>query len=157
MQSFRIKQAESADEICQMRRLFEEYAEELDESLCFQNFQDELASLPGLYGPPRGKLLIALSGGAAAGCVALRPIEDGYCEMKRLYVRPQFRGNKLGRKLAEEIIGHGQQLGYSGMRLDTLQKLGPALRLYEQLGFKPTAPYNHNPLPGVVYLELNYR
>jgi len=135
------------------RRLFREYEQFLGVDLCFQGFEAELAGLPGRYGPPTGALLMALDGEHAAGCVALREIGQGICEMKRLYVRPAYRGLDLGRQLARSIIGQAISLGYSLMRLDTLDTLRQAMGLYEALGFTRTAPYYDNPLPGVVYWE----
>lgn len=137
----------------EIRGLFREYEQFLNVDLRFQGFEAELAGLPGRYGPPTGVLLIALDEKDAAGCVALRDIGDGLCEMKRLYVRPRYRGAGLGRKLAYTIIEHAAALGYTLMRLDTLDTLKQAMGLYESLGFKKTGPYYDNPLPGVVYWE----
>jgi len=149
-----IVQAESPGNIEKIRTLFREYEEYLGIDLCFQAFEQELAGLPGRYAPPEGSLLLALDGDQAAGCVALRKLHDGVCEMKRLYVKRQYRGKGLGRALAERIIAAGSRLGYSLMRLDTLERLVAAIRLYESLGFETTEPYYPNPLDGVRYLEL---
>ena len=134
--------------------LFREYESQLGVDLCFQDFQEELAELPGKYAPPRGRLLLALDGDVPAGCLALRPITDDICEMKRLFVRQQYRGRGLGRALATEIIGQARTIGYHRMRLDTLRSLREAMRLYESLGFEESRPYYQNPLPDTVYWEL---
>jgi len=136
-----------------VRQLFREYATLLGVDLCFQGFEEELAGLPGKYAPPEGALLIAREGQAIAGCVALRKLEDDVCEMKRLFVRSQFKGQGIGRSLAQAIIREGANLGYKTMRLDTLDRLKEAMRLYDTLGFKRINPYYSNPLSGVVYWE----
>jgi ribosomal protein S18 acetylase RimI-like enzyme len=123
--------------------------------LCFQGFEQELAGLPGNYAPPGGGLLIGLSGNETVGCVAVRRLAPDICEMKRLYVKPQARGMGLGRQLAQQIITIAQELGYSSIRLDTLDKLSDAMRLYESLGFTRTGPYYDNPLPGVFFWLLD--
>ncbi|MDT8380514.1 MAG: GNAT family N-acetyltransferase [Desulfotignum sp.] len=150
-----IKQAATEKEIQAVRRLFREYEVFLDVDLGFQNFDAESAGLPGKYARPDGDLLIGMDGNRILGCVAVRRLEDSVCEMKRLYVRPEARGTGLGRRLAQEIIVVARELGYSLMRLDTLDRLTNAIRLYEILGFRRTAPYYENPLHGVVYWELN--
>lgn len=149
----RIFTAETPDEIEQIRVLFREYEAFLSVDLCFQGFEEELRILPGKYAPPTGRLLLATIQEHAAGCVALRALEHGICEMKRLFVRPQYRGNSIGRRLAERIIEEAYQIGYSRMRLDSLRHLDAALKLYISLGFQEIAPYYNNPLSGVVYLE----
>ena len=153
-ESFTITPAADATDLAEIRGLFTEYARGLGVDLCFQGFAEELATLPGLYAPPRGALLLARKQAVPAGCVAVRPRGEGVCEMKRLYVRPEFRGSGLGRALAERIIETGRRLGYRRMVLDTLAHMRPALRLYDQLGFRPSTPYYHNPLPEVVFLSL---
>ena len=153
----RIEQARTAAEIEEVRNLFREYEALLDVDLCFQSFEEELAALPGKYAPPSGALLIGLEGDRTVGCVAVRKLDDDGCEMKRLFVKPEARGRGLGRQLAREIIGVARQLGYSLMRLDTLDRLTEAMRLYETLGFRRTEPYYENPLPGVVYWELELK
>jgi putative acetyltransferase len=149
------KQAGSPTQIAQARELFLEYAESLGFSLCFQNFDKELAGLPGGYAPPDGRLLLAEYGGALAGCVALHKLEPRICEMKRLYLRPQFRGKGLGRALAERIISEARQIGYQRMRLDTVEPvMKDAVAMYRKLGFKEVAPYRPNPIAGAMYMEL---
>jgi putative acetyltransferase len=148
-------QASSPDEISRARELFEEYAASLGFSLCFQNFDREVAELPGKYVPPSGRLLLAVVDNQTAGCVALRKIGDGVCEMKRLYVRPAFRGTGLGRTLAESIIQAACDIGYQCMRLDTLPgKMDRAIAMYRLLGFKEIEPYYENPVAGAVFMEL---
>jgi putative acetyltransferase len=137
------------------RDLIAEYGASVGVDLSFQAFGDELAGLPGAYAPPRGRLLVALVDGDPAGCVALRPLEDGGCEMKRLYVRPPFRGLRLGRALAERIVDSARQLGYRRMRLDTLPSMDTAQGLYRSLGFRETAPYTVNPVPDATFMALD--
>lgn len=149
----KIKQAQTKAEIEAVRELFREYEAFLNVDLCFQNFEDELAGLPGKYSRPDGDLLICLDGEKAVGCVAVRNLGGGVCEMKRLFVRPEARGTGLGRRLVRKIIVISQELGFSLMRLDTLETLKEAMHLYETLGFKKTGPYYENLLPGVVYWE----
>jgi GNAT superfamily N-acetyltransferase len=117
--------------------LFRRYAESLAIDLGFQDFEAELSSLPGKYSPPRGCLLLAWNGDRAVGCVALRPIDEYVCEMKRLYVHPDVRAQRVGRRLAERIIQEARAIGYRSMCLDTLPSMSPALRLYADLGFRP--------------------
>ena len=138
-----------------VRALFREYEAMLGEDLCFQGFEQELAGLPGKYAPPDGRLLLAREEGEAAGCVALRRVEPRVCEMKRLFVRPAFRGRGLGRLLAARSIAEAGAAGYTSMLLDTLERLVPALELYGSLGFHEVAPYYRNPLRGVVYMSLD--
>src|SRR5271170_7747929 len=148
-------QAESPAQIAQARELFLEYAQSLGFSLCFQNFDQELAGLPGDYAPPEGRLLLAECEGQLAACVALHRLEPGICEMKRLYLRPQFRGKGLGRALAERIIAEARQIGYRRMRLDTVEPvMKDAVAMYRKLGFKEIAPYRPNPMAGAMYMEL---
>ena len=151
----KLKQVESVGEVQQARGLFEEYAAWLGFSLCFQNFDKELAELPGDYAPPNGSLLLAVENDAVAGCVALRKIGEGIGEMKRLYVRPEFRGKGLGRKLTETIIEAASDLGYQRLRLDTLPgKMDQAIAMYRSLGFKDIDRYYNNPYEAAAFLEL---
>jgi ribosomal protein S18 acetylase RimI-like enzyme len=145
-----------AERVPVVRALFEEYAEALGVDLGFQDFERELAELPGDYVPPGGRLLLALDP-EPAGCVALRPFEPGVCELKRLYVRPAYRGSGLGRLLAEQIVAAGRDAGYERMRLDTLPTMAAARRLYESLGFVEIEAYRPNPVHGTTYFELALR
>jgi putative acetyltransferase len=148
-------QAQSPTDIAAARMLFEEYAAGLGLSLCFQNFDQELAELPGRYAPPSGRLLLAFVDHELAGCVALRKTDEGVCEMKRLFVRQNFRGRSLGRNLAEAIIDSAREIGYQQIRLDTLpDKMDTAVGLYRRLGFKEIEPYYANPVPGATFMEL---
>jgi putative acetyltransferase len=153
--ALQIAQAESPAQVAQARELFVEYAQSLGFNLCFQNFDKELAGLPGDYAPPEGRLLLAECEGQLAGCVALHKLEPGICEMKRLYLRPLFRGKGLGRVLAERIIGEARQIGYQSMRLDTVEPvMKDAVAMYHKLGFKLIEPYRSNPIAGAMYMEL---
>ncbi|MGA2620179.1 MAG: GNAT family N-acetyltransferase [Thermoguttaceae bacterium] len=145
---------QSEEQLLAARHLFLEYADWLGVDLCFQGFQHELDGLPGEYAPPEGRLLLAVVDGRAVGCVALRKLEQGVCEMKRLYVQPAHRHNGLGRRLAEGIIGEARTIGFVRMRLDSLTSLKEAARLYQSLGFTEIPPYRHNPLLGAVFLEI---
>ena len=151
----KIEPALTASQIEHVRALFREYHALLGVDLGFQRFEAELVGLPGVYAAPGGCLLLGTNGDTALGCVALRPMGSRVCEMKRLYVRPEARGGGLGRQLAREIIQRARQLGYTHMRLDTLDRLTEAMGLYRNLGFRETAPYYDNPLPGVIYWELD--
>jgi len=137
-----------------VRLLFLEYAAELQEDLCFQSFDAEVRDPMKKYGPPAGVILLAYWNEEAVGCIALQPLSAaGVCEMKRLYVKPAFRKYGIGRALVEQLLEASAALGYSSMRLDTLDRLQPAIRLYEQYGFEVINAYYENPLPGVVYME----
>jgi putative acetyltransferase len=150
-----LKQAESPVQIAQARELFREYAESLGFSLCFQNFDQELAGLPGDYAPPDGRLLLAEYRSQLAGCVALHKLDSEICEMKRLYLRPQLRGKGVGRALAEAVIAEARAIRYRKMRLDTVEPVMPnAVALYRRLGFVEIEPYRPNPMDGTVYMEL---
>jgi putative acetyltransferase len=148
-------QAQTPAQIAQARELFLEYAQSLGFSLCFQNFDQELAGLPGDYQPPDGRLLVAEFVGQLAGCAALHKLADGIGEMKRLYVRREFRGRRLGAALADRIIGEARQIGYQRMRLDTVEPvMKDAVAMYRKIGFREIAPYCSNPIPGALYMEL---
>jgi putative acetyltransferase len=155
VQGFEFQQAESPEQIASVRELFVEYAQSLGFSLCFQSFDKELAELPVDYRPPEGWLLLATTDGQGAGCVALHKIDGDICEMKRLYVRPQFRGKGLGKALAERIIVEAREIGYKKLRLDTVEPvMRTAVAMYRQLGFREIAPYRANPIEGALYMEL---
>lgn len=150
----RFVQAESPEQIETARALFREYGAALGFSLCFQDFDRELAELPGRYAPPSGRLLLCLVEDRAAGCAALRRSDPEACEMKRLYVRPEFRSRRLGEKLARLVIDEARRGGYRRMRLDTLPSMERAIALYRKLGFKTIEPYRDNPVAGALFLEL---
>ena len=143
------------EHIEQTRALFLEYAASLGFSLCFQSFDEELKSLPGAYAAPSGRLLLAQYDQQAAGCVALRKLEANICEMKRLYVRPAYRGRGLGRILVDRLIAEARGIGYERMRLDTIaSSMKDAVELYRRMGFKEIPPYRANPIEGALYMEL---
>jgi putative acetyltransferase len=155
--STRIIEAETPETLVIVRRLFEEYAAALEVDLGFQHFDEELAGLPGEYARPAGGLLLGFDDLEPVGCVAFRPLEPGVAEMKRLYVRPAARGGGWGRRLAERAVSDVRDAGYQRMRLDTLPAMRSAQGLYLALGFVEIAPYRHNPVPGVRFLELDLR
>ena len=152
-----IVEANTNDLIAKTKKLFQEYAESLGFDLCFQGFDQELDDFPGQYSQPMGRLFLALSENLPIGCVGLRPFEKGFCEMKRLYVRPDYRGRKAGRLLAEATIKAGKVVGYEIMRLDTLPSMEGANILYKSLGFRQIEPYRYNPIKGAIYRKLNLR
>jgi ribosomal protein S18 acetylase RimI-like enzyme len=153
--SLEIVRATSVDQIATARMLFKEYEASLGIELTFQGFAREVAELPGAYAPPTGRLLLVTGGAEPAGCVALRPLEGGICEMKRLYVRPTARGARLGRRLAETVIREARAIGYARMRLDTLPSMKEAFALYQTLGFREIAPYYETPIVGTRFMELS--
>jgi putative acetyltransferase len=149
-------QAESREQLAQVRELWRVYAAALEVDLCFQNFEQELTDLPGRYAPPEGRLLLAFADGRLAGCVALRKIDDGVCEMKRLYVRPEFRGQGIGRRLTTRLMEEAREIGYARMRLDTISsKMSEAVGMYRSLGFREIAPYYQSPIADTIYMEVN--
>jgi len=153
----RIVQANSQEDIDSARTLFTEYASGLGISLCFQNFDRELNNLPGDYAPPDGRLLLAKDDDdQTAGCIAMRKLGPGVCEMKRLFVRPPYRGTGLGRVLVNTIIDEARKLGYTHMRLDTLPgRMDKAIALYQAIGFVDIEPYYENPVEGARFMELD--
>ena len=153
----RIVEAEDFEALALVQRLFVEYADSLEVDLAFQGFDEEVAGLPGAYARPAGRLLLAFDGKEPAGCVALRPLEPGVAEMKRLYVRPSARGAGWGRRLAERVVSEARAAGYERMRLDTLPTMGAALDLYLGMGFREIPAYRHNPVAGTRFLELDLR
>ena len=154
--SVEIRPLSSADDLVHARRLFSEYAASLPFDLSFQDFDRELAGLPGAYASPSGALLLAMEGNEPAGCVAVRALEPpDVCEMKRLYVRPSHRGTGLGRKLVHAILREGRARGYARMRLDTVPGMESAIALYRACGFREIPPYRPNPIPGALFLEAD--
>ena len=153
-----ILQAETGEQIREARKLFREYEKWLGLDLCFQGFEEELKSLPGKYAKPDGRLFLASVNSASAGCVALRKLETDVCEMKRLYVREEFRGSGLGRILIEKLIEEARLIGYRKMRLDTLPvKMPKAVKLYKHYGFAEILPYYENPHKDTLFLELDLK
>ena len=150
-----IRPAQLPRELAEVRSLFREYVTGLGIDLEFQDFEAEIAGLPGKYTPPRGRLLLAWSATEAMGCVALRPLDETSCEMKRLYVRPQARGEQLGRRLAQRICDEAREAGYARICLDTLPTMASAQKLYRSLGFKPIEPYVFNPIAETKFLALD--
>jgi ribosomal protein S18 acetylase RimI-like enzyme len=149
----------TADDLASVIKLFRAYAASLEVDLTYQNFDAEMAAMPGKYAPPKGELLLARApSGASIGCVGLRPLDVlGCCEMKRLYVSSEGRGTGLGRRLVEAVIGEAERIGYSEMRLDTLPSMVDAIALYRKLGFKPMEPYYETPVAGTIFLRRSLR
>lgn len=153
--SLKLIPAETEEHLLIVRELFVEYAESLGFDLGFQDFQDELADLPGDYAQPKGALMLAIYEGEIAGCVGMRRFAEGVCEMKRMYVRPEFRGRSIGRAMSQAMIEAAKRAGYKTMRLDTLSTMVEAISIYRSQGFKTIEPYRCNPIEGAVYLELD--
>ena len=147
--------AHAEPDLSEVRHLFSEYIEALPFELTFQDYERELVDFPAEYSPPAGRLLLARHGNEAAGCVGLRKLEPAICEMKRLYVRPSFRGLGLGKALAVAIIEAAREIGYQRMRLDTVPAMTEAIALYRSLGFRDIPPYRFNPIDGATYMELD--
>ncbi len=154
-ENYQIHEVHTPEDIKIVRTLFESYEASLDTDLCFQQFEEELAMLPGDYKPPSGCLLMAEYGGQFVGCVAMRRLEEHVCEMKRLYVEPEFRGLKIGIGLIQETMLRARKIGYQSIQLDTLPSMSKAILLYKSLGFTDTDPYRHNPVPGARYMRLD--
>ena len=150
----KIVQAETKEQIEAAKAIFLEYGSSLDFELCFQDFDKELAGLPGSYAPPEGRLFLAEFNGVIAGCIALRKLEESICEMKRLYIKPEYRGQKMGKILVEKLIDEAKKIGYKKMRLDTVPAMQAAQKLYRTIGFYQIKPYRLNPVAGAVFMEL---
>lgn len=158
MPAVELKLIKDGPELDAIRELFREYQRSLNVSLCFQGFEEEVKSLPGEYAPPDGRLILCMADGRPAGCIALKRLDSTMCEMKRLFVRPEFRQRHLGRTMSEHLIEEARNMGYLAMRLDTIRGLlDIAISLYHSLGFHEIAPYYHNPIANAVYLELDLR
>lgn len=149
-----IVDVESEDQLSRVKQLFQEYWDSFGFTPCFQNFDSELASLPGKYARPKGRLALALADGEPAGCIALRPIDETRCEAKRLYVRPQFRNLRIGRMLLDWLIAEARGSGYSEMLADTMPAMGRALAMYDRIGFERTEPHSDEITPGAIYFRL---
>jgi putative acetyltransferase len=149
-----IENADTAEYLGIVRELFVEYSNTLQIDLCFQGFKEELASLPGEYARPSGRLVLAFNEQQVIGCAALRSIDERACEMKRLYVRPAFRGKGVGRMLIDALTHSAREVGYQRMRLDTLPSMTKAISVYRSFGFKEIPPYRANPVPGALFFEL---
>jgi ribosomal protein S18 acetylase RimI-like enzyme len=156
MHELAISQADSAADIAYVRELFLEYAHSLGFSLCFQSFDKELAELPGDYAPPQGRLFLATYDGELAGCIALHRLEQNIAEMKRLYVRPQYRGKRVGFALVQRLLAEAPEMGYRSIRLDTVEPvMKDAVKMYRRLGFREIGPYRTNPIAGALYMQLD--
>jgi len=148
---------ETKDQVSIIRELFIEYATSLGFSLCFQNFDKELAELPGDYSLPLGRLILALDENKPIGCIALRKLDEGICEMKRLYVKPSARGKGLGKLLVKTVIDEAIKIGYKKMRLDTVPQMKEAIDLYRSIGFYEIESYRENPIEGALYMEMKLK
>ena len=146
--------ARTEEDYREARVLLREYEAASEVGLCFQGFEEEVEILERMYGPPGGRFLLVQAGDGVAGGVALRDLGDKICEMKRLYLRPAFRGRGLGRKCAEEVVREAREMGYARMRLDTLPSMQEAIALYRSMGFREIAPYAENPVEGALFMEL---
>ncbi len=154
---FEIILPETPDLVNSAKQLFLEYAQSLNFSLCFQSFDNELAELPGDYSPPLGRLILAHENGDLAGCVALHKFKDDVCEMKRLYLRHEYRSKGIGKKLAAKIVEEAREIGYKRMFLDTVPSMKEAISLYRSLGFIEIGPYRDNPVLGALFMELELK
>lgn len=155
MSSLQISHIRNDEDVVTVREMFREYEDKMGLDLCFQGFEAELASLPGNYAEPNGRLLIATSDGQVAGCVALRKVDQETCEMKRLYVREEFRGQRIGMALIERLIKDSREIGYKRLRLDTFPPImGKAVELYRSYGFREIDPYTTDPHPDLLFMEL---
>jgi len=155
LENLSLVQVASNEQVVTARQLFTEYAAGLGFSLCFQNFDQEVAELPGKYSPPSGRLLLALVDERIAGCIGLRKLDEETCEMKRLFLRPEFRGKGLGRELVSAVLNEARTIGYKQIRLDTLPgKMDSAIALYRTIGFHDIPPYYNNPVEGATFMEL---
>ena len=146
--------AKTQEDYREARVLLREYEAESEVDLCFQGFEEEVETLERVYGPPGGRFLLVRAGDDTAGCVALRDLGGGICEMKRLYLRPGFRGRGLGRRCAEQVVEEAREVGYAAMRLDTLPAMQEAIALYRSMGFREVSPYTENPVEGALFMEL---
>lgn len=147
-------QVEKEEHLTEIKQLFKEYVNTLGFNLHFQDYMKELTELPGDYSPPSGRLYLVLYNGNAAGCIALRKLEDTICEMKRMYVKLDFRHKGIGRMMAQKVIDEARHIGYERMRLDTIDSMREAIALYQSLGFSAIPPYRYNPIKGAFYMEL---
>lgn len=148
-----VREARFPDEVEVVRALFRDYASDIGESLCFQGFEEELATLPGKYGGPKGIVVLGFLDRQPVACAALRPLKPRVCEMKRLYVQPAARGRGIARALVRRLLREARGMGYKSMKLDTLGRMTSAIKLYESMGFVPTAPYIENPFEDAVFME----
>ena len=143
----------TAADLAQVRTLLWEYARLRNFDPALGNYEQEFATLPGVYGPPKGRLILALWGDQPVGCVAFKALDDQYCEMKRLYVSPDFRGKQIGKAMVAHLLKEARTMGYLSMRLDSHPWMSSAQRIYQHFGFQPIAAYNRNPTPGILFFE----